>query len=189
MGRVARRPAKGSPIVSNQGGHGSGLPWAGVSAACALLLVLISLSSEARAQAAATDTIPDGPPIARSDTITDELTGESAALLPCRRTEGAGCVSKAMQAYRIPPEASIKVDGRLDDEVWGSATFSSDFVQREPVEGAPPTERTEVAFAYDGKNLYVGARMYSEDPEAIRAVMTRRDSDGNSERLIVSLDG
>ncbi|MEJ2336007.1 MAG: DUF5916 domain-containing protein [Gemmatimonadales bacterium] len=98
-------------------------------------------------------------------------------------------MSKTAQAYRIPPEASIKIDGRLDDEVWQAAAFTSDFVQKEPVEGAAPTERTEVAFAYDGKHLYVGARMYSENPEDIRAVMTRRDDDGNSERLIVSIDG
>ena len=98
-------------------------------------------------------------------------------------------MGKRLQAYRIQPFQSIKLDGRLDDDVWSSATFNSDFVQKEPVEGAAPSERTEVAFAYDGKRLYVGARMYSEDPEGIRAVMTRRDNDGNSERLIVSIDG
>ena len=188
---MARRPARGASVQSNNGGHGSGRPWAGVSVACALFLALVSTPSAARAQAQAAkaDTIPDLPPVARPDTITEGLAAESVAFRPCRRTDGDGCVSKTMSAYRLPPEASIKVDGRLDDDVWRRATFSSDFRQREPIEGAPPTERTEVAFAYDGKNLYVGARMYSEDPEAIRAVMTRRDSDGNSERLIVSIDG
>ena len=127
--------------MSNRGRHGS-LPSAIVLSACAVFLALISLPSKARAQAAKTDTIPAPPPITGSDTLRTASTGDPVAPPPCRRTEGAGCVSKTMQAYRIPPEASIKVDGVLDDEVWRSVTFSSDFVQREPVEGAPPTERT-----------------------------------------------
>jgi len=133
--------------------------------------------------------LPDVRSGAPADTVVNPRTDSSADFRPCRRTRGDSCTSKTMQAYRIPPEGSIHVDGRLDDDVWRQAVFSSDFVQREPIEGAPPTERTEVAFAYDGKNLYVGARMHSEDPKAIRAVMTRRDNDGNSERLIVSIDG
>jgi hypothetical protein len=165
-----------------------GLLGACLTVGCVILAVLLWPPASVWAQTAA-DTIPDLSPIARSDTIREGLAGDSAALSPCRRTQGAGCVSKTMEAYRIPPEASIKLDGWLDDEVWKSATFTSDFVQKEPVEGAAPSERTEVAFAYDGKRLYIGARMYSEDPEGIRAVMTRRDNDGNSERLIVSIDG
>ena len=123
-----------------------------------------------------------------ADTIPEDAAAASD-WVPCRRTEGLSCTSKRLSAYPIPPSQSIAVDGRLDDEVWAHAAFVSDFVQRDPEEGAQPTERTEVAFAYDGKTLYVGARMFSEDPDQIRAVMTRRDNDGNSERLIVSLDG
>lgn len=170
-------------------GHRTGLPWAGLLAACALVSPLAPAPARAYAQAAPADKLPDGRSGVPADTIVDPRTDGSADFRPCRRTQGDGCTSKTMRAYRIPPEGSIHVDGRLDDEVWRQAVFSSDFVQREPVEGAPPTDRTEVAFAYDGKNLYVGARMYSEDPKAIRAVMTRRDNDGNSERLIVSIDG
>ena len=47
------------------------------------------------------------------------------------------------------------------------------FVQKEPVEGAEPTDRMEVRFAYDDTALYVGARMYSDAP--IQAPMGRRD--------------
>ena len=145
----------------------------------------------ARAQTADADTIPDL--TGAADSTASVGAGDAAtagpAYRPCRRTEGAACVSKTLAAYQIPPSQSIRIDGQLDDPVWQHATFTSDFIQKEPVEGAPPTERTEVAFAYDGKQLYVGARMYSQDPQTIRAVMTRRDNDGNSERLIVSIDG
>ncbi|MEN8145509.1 MAG: DUF5916 domain-containing protein [Gemmatimonadota bacterium] len=106
----------------------------------------------------------------------------------CRRTL-ADCRAKSFSVGTLGADQSVSVDGRLDDEIWQSATFIDDFMQKEPDEGAPPTVRTEVAFVHDGTTLYVGARMESEDASNIRAVMTRRDNDGNSDRLIISFDG
>ena len=62
----------------------------------------------------------------------------------------------------------------------------TDFVQREPTEGAPPTDRMEVRFVYDDDALYVGARMFSDAP--IQAPMGRRDNGDQAEHLLVSLD-
>ena len=80
------------------------------------------------------------------------------------------------------------MDGRLDDEAWAAAPVLSDFVQKEPVEGAAPTERTEVRFVYDDDALYVGARMYDADPASIQAPVSRRDDGYQAEHLLVSLD-
>ncbi len=83
---------------------------------------------------------------------------------------------------------SITLDGKLDEPIWQQATFTGDFIQKDPDEGSPATTSTEVAFVFDGDALYVGARMESLGPEDIRALMSRRDNPGNSERIIVSLD-
>lgn len=64
----------------------------------------------------------------------------------------------------------------------------TDLTQREPDEGAPAIERTEVRIAYDDDALYVGAQMYSKDPSAIVSLVTRRDREGSSERIVISLD-
>jgi len=109
------------------------------------------------------------------------------AWTPCRRTLPS-CVSKTLGTMKLEPGESINVDGRLDEELWGRAAFSSDFTQRSPNPGAQPTERTEFAFVYTETALYVGARMYSEDPSEIRAIMSRRDDAGDSERLIIDID-
>lgn len=92
---------------------------------------------------------------------------------------------KEARAVRVPSGA-IDVDGRLDEVAWRSAPAITDFIQREPVEGAPPTDRIEVRFAYDDTALYVGARMSSDAP--IQAPMGRRDTGEQAEHLLVSLD-
>ena len=106
---------------------------------------------------------------------------------PCRRTI-SGCVGKRAIATPLEAGDDVEVDGRLDEPVWRRAPAVSDFVQREPREGILPSERTEVRFAWDDRALYVAARMYRQDPSEIRATLARRDDNGNSERLIVSLD-
>ena len=92
---------------------------------------------------------------------------------------------KQARAMRVPSGA-ISVDGRLDDAAWRDAPPITDFVQREPTEGAPPTDRMEVRFVYDNDALYVGARMFSDAP--IQAPMGRRDNGEQAEHLLVSLD-
>ncbi len=95
---------------------------------------------------------------------------------------------KAAGAIRIA-NGTIRVDGRLDDRSWLQAPPITDFVQKEPDEGAGPTQRTEVRFAYDDSALYIGARMYSQSASAIQAPMGRRDNIQNqAEYVMVSLD-
>ncbi len=84
--------------------------------------------------------------------------------------------------------AAPHLDGRLDDPAWRSAEFTSGFIQKDPNEGAPSLDETDVAFLYDDAALYIGARMTCEDPTKIRSTLARRDESGNSERIIVSLD-
>ena len=96
---------------------------------------------------------------------------------------------KQAMATRVPLD-SIRVDGRLDESVWALATPIADFVQKEPVEGVPPTEYTEIRFVYDDDALYIGARMDSGlGPSGIQAPLSRRDSGTQlAEYILISLD-
>lgn len=83
----------------------------------------------------------------------------------------------------------IRLDGSLDEQAWTLAIPITDFTQKEPNEGALPTERMEVRFVYNDDALYVGARMYSTNPAAIQAPLGRRDQAGTTaEQFEVSLD-
>lgn len=96
-------------------------------------------------------------------------------------------VARHAEAVRIEG-ARLQLDGLLDDAAWSAARFTSDLTQKDPNEGTPARNRTEIAFLYDESALYVGARMRCEEPDRINATVSRRDDGGNSERIIVSLD-
>ena len=48
-------------------------------------------------------------------------------------------------------------------------------LQKEPVEGAVPSESTEVRFVYDNRALYVAFRAYDRQPERVYGRLMRRD--------------
>lgn len=62
---------------------------------------------------------------------------------------------------------SIRLDGVLNEAAWDKATPVSDFTQKELVEGAEPSELTEVRFLCDKDNLYIGIMCYDSNPEGI----------------------
>lgn len=63
--------------------------------------------------------------------------------------------------------APVTVDGKLDDPAWRDAPVVSDFVQSEPMTGAPATERTEVRVLYDQGTLYIGAYLFDREPDKL----------------------
>src|SRR5687768_1598676 len=98
-----------------------------------------------------------------------------------------GVSAQRLEAVAAPAGA-LRLDGVLDEDVWARATPGTGFLQREPDEGAPASERTEVRFAYDDDALWIGARMFTANPASIQSLMTRRDREGVSESIVVSLD-
>ena len=80
------------------------------------------------------------------------------------------------------------IDGRLDDAVWRSATLVAEFVQTNPVEGARPTERTEVRIAYDADHLYFAFYAHYRDPSEMRANRVDRDQARRDDWIAVMFD-
>ena len=68
-----------------------------------------------------------------------------------------------------------RIDGVLDDAVWKAAEPVDTFVQQEPNEGQPATDRTEVRVLFDRGHLYIGVRAYASGP--VTATEMRRDAD------------
>jgi len=79
-----------------------------------------------------------------------------------------------LRAVRL--DAPLTVDGRLEEGQYRTVPSISDFIQQEPLEGQPATERTEVWVFFDDKNIYVSARNWDTHPERIIANELRRDN-------------
>ncbi len=72
--------------------------------------------------------------------------------------------------------APIRVDGRLDEDIYGSVAPISDFIQIDPRNGDPASQRTEVWLLFDRDNVYVSARCWESNPERMVANELRRDN-------------
>lgn len=66
------------------------------------------------------------------------------------------------------------IDGRLDDEAWKQGEWSGDYTQQLPVEGAPPSQPTELKILWDDKHVYFAIRAF-DDPAKVHRYPGRRD--------------
>ena len=85
-------------------------------------------------------------------------------------------------------EASVAVDGRLDEPAWEKAARLTDFSQYEPVDGRPAAEQTEVLVWYSPDAIHFGIIAHDSRPDAIRATVADRDNIGGDDHVRIYLD-
>ena len=119
-----------------------------------------------------TRVIDGPPPPPPPDTIARDATGRAA-----------------IRAVRVTDPLSI--DGTLDERVYQNVPAISDFIQVEPVAGAPATEQTEAWVLFDTDHIYISFRCWDSAPESRWiANEMRRDSFGvfQNENIGIMLD-
>ena len=89
------------------------------------------------------------------------------------------------EVFALFIDSPITLDGILDEPVWAQSEPATDFIQREPYEGQPATERTEIRILYDKESLYFGASVYDSEPDkliinSLRQDFPQSDDDGVS---------
>ena len=92
---------------------------------------------------------------------------------------------KSLEAIRISEK--INIDGYLSESIWKGSGIT-EFVQRDPVEGQQPTQKTEVWVAYDNEAIYVAAKLYDSSPDSIIARLARRDERVASDEFEFKVD-
>ncbi|HNV02118.1 MAG TPA: DUF5916 domain-containing protein [Vicinamibacterales bacterium] len=115
----------------------------------------------------------------------------AAALAAAPTPEGAGAAPAApgpgaapavvrgadgrvtVRATRISD--AIAIDGALDESLYARIPAIDGFLQQEPREGQPATQKTDAWLFYDDRYIYVAARCWSDDPSRIVANELRRD--------------
>ena len=108
-----------------------------------------------------------------SDELPPGFEGPPAPVFPrtISRDEAGHVVVRAIHLT-----SPLRLDGKLDEAIYREMQPASDFVQTEPKEGVPATEKTEIWILYDNDNVYVGARMWESHPERMVVNEMRRDS-------------
>lgn len=81
----------------------------------------------------------------------------------------------------------IKLDGKLNEAAWTKPAIN-EFTQKDPSEGQPATENTNVWVAYDESAVYIAAKLYDSKPELIDASLSRRDNWIDSDWFIFYVD-
>jgi hypothetical protein len=82
----------------------------------------------------------------------------------------------------------IEIDGILNEADWENARVFTGFTQREPVEGVPAENDTEVRVLFGEDAIWIAARMWDSNPDQIDRRMTRRDNMGTYDQFSVHLD-
>ena len=110
-----------------------------------------------------------------------------ALLLSSLVIGSASAQDREARAVRI--ETPPRVDGVLDEPFWARIRPVTGFRQRDPVDGAPASERTEVRIAYDENALYFGFTFFDSEPHRInRAILDRGGRISKDDRVVIALD-
>ncbi len=100
-----------------------------------------------------------------------------------------GAAASPRSAAAVRAHTPPVIDGVLDDPVWNDAVPLDPLIQVEPVEGAEPSERTEIRILYDRDHLYLGIRMYDREPAKLIATQMVQDQDMTADdRINLILD-
>ena len=94
-----------------------------------------------------------------------------------------------IHAYRLAPDDVITLDGVLDEAIWQRAEAATNFLQRDPINGAPATERTEVRIAYDEHRIVLGVQCFDSEPHRLLGNQMQRDQPFSADdRFMWALD-
>ena len=168
--------SNGAGVLSRaSGAEGSG-GRTGLAARLVAVLVALWWAPVALAQPATEQA--SAPPLVEAPGGTQSAAGLAIAAI------GGGRTATAVESAVAPV-----LDGAvLDDPAWAGAPPATGFVQTQPDEGRPASERTEVRIVYTADTLYFGVVCYDSDPSSIIVTDSRRDSslaDSDSFQLIL----
>jgi hypothetical protein len=93
------------------------------------------------------------------------------------------------RAVRIPriDDATLTVDGSLDEPVWQAAALLTGFSQYQPVDGRPAEDSTDVFVWYASDAIYFGIRAHERHGD-IRATLADRDKIDTDDYVQILLD-
>ena len=68
------------------------------------------------------------------------------------------------------------IDGIINDSEWGSDNWQGDFTQREPHDGAKPSQQTSFKLRYSDDFIYVAIKAFDSSADSIDSRLVRSDN-------------
>jgi hypothetical protein len=84
-------------------------------------------------------------------------------------------------------DASVSIDGHLDEPAWRDASLLTGFSLYQPVDGRPAPDSTEVLVWYSTDAIYFGIRAFAQ-PGTVAATLADRDRIGADDNVEIHLD-
>ncbi len=93
-------------------------------------------------------------------------------------------IPRLQQAPKIENFLRMQPAGQIESQM----IKVSGFIQQEPKDGAPSSERTEVYLGYDDDNLYAVFLAFDSEPDKVRARLARREEVAADDIVEIMLD-
>jgi hypothetical protein len=84
-------------------------------------------------------------------------------------------IEKKVYLTKFADEALV-IDGLANDKSWDQVDWSGDFIQSQPEENKPPSQKTDFKILFDANNLYVFIRAHDTEADKISRILSRRDN-------------
>ena len=84
-----------------------------------------------------------------------------------------GIETRVYQTARVE-EGGINLDGNPVEPAWSKVEWQGDFIQRDPVDGAQPSQQTRFKVLYDNDALYF-AFYLNDEADKLSPILARRD--------------
>ncbi|MEE9450309.1 MAG: DUF5916 domain-containing protein, partial [Ignavibacteriaceae bacterium] len=93
--------------------------------------------------------------------------------------------TKTVRSYKL--NESIILDGKLTESVYQNPPIK-DFTQKDPDEGKPATEESNMWISHDESNIYFSGQFFDSQPDSIDLSLMRRDDMTESDWIWIFLD-
>ncbi|MBI2832910.1 MAG: hypothetical protein HYX76_00610 [Acidobacteria bacterium] len=109
--------------------------------------------------------------------------------IPPAAASDRAAAAETPTAHAFRTSEPIRIDASLDEGAWAQAEAIGSLIQREPLEGQPGTENTEVRIAYDDDALYFAIVCHARAAGDVVSTQLTRDSNLDvDDRVTIVLD-
>ena len=74
---------------------------------------------------------------------------------------------KQYYTVKIKPEMAPELDGFIQEKIWDTVPWATDFIEVSPDENTAPTEQTKFKILFDKKYLYIALLALDSNPKTI----------------------